>query len=63
MSEIDTNLFDAMGQRFGVVEIVGSLGREYVVSGDPDKYDKVIASNIKFSEAKAIVKLLGERDG
>ena len=64
MSEIDTKLYDAMGQRFAVVEVLGSLGMGYEVTANAHRLqNKTIADNLKYSEAKAIIKLLGEHDG
>jgi len=64
MSEIDTKLYDAMGQRFAVVEVIGSLGKSYEVTANAHMLEnKTIADNLRYSEAKAIIKLLGENDG
>lgn len=65
MSEIDTKLYDAMGQRFSVVRVVGSLGQEHIATARPDQYptQTVIVTDLKYSEAKALIKLLGERNG
>lgn len=64
MSEIDTKLYDAMGQRFAVVKHGVALNW-YEVTANPDNYhkDRVVARNLKYTEAHAIIKLIGEHDG
>lgn len=68
MSEIETKLYDAMGQRFAVVKIVGSLGVGYMVTAHADSFcregiNEKIVENLRYSEAQAIIKLLGDSDG
>lgn len=63
MSELETKLYDAMGQRFAVVKV---FDEKNIITVDPDRFDKavtVIARNLKYSEAQAIIKLLGDGDG
>jgi len=64
ISMTDQQLYDAMGQRFAVIEVIGSLGKSYEVTAFANKLqNKTIADNLRYSEAKAIIKLLGENDG
>jgi hypothetical protein len=70
MSEIDTKLYDAMGQRFSVVKVIEQIHdrgivHKYDITATPERYfeDAVIARNLKYSEAQGIVKLLGDSDG
>lgn len=65
MSEIDNKLYDSMGQRFAVVEVVSSEGKWFEVTAFPESYhpNTVKATNLKYSEAQAILKLMGDYDG
>jgi len=67
MSEIDTKLYDAMGQRFAVVKTLNINKEvfEYQTTTTPERFwdNYVVAKDLKYSEAQAIIKLLGEENG
>jgi hypothetical protein len=66
MSDIDTKLYDAMGQRFAVVKtlVIGKECFEYQTTTTPERFfdSYVIAKDLKYSEAQGIIKLLGEEN-
>ena len=58
------DLYDRMGERFSIIKSPSSEGLYHITAEPTKAFDgEVIARNVRYSEAKAILRLIGEYDG